>query len=50
MGAGLRFGGSSVQDQAVMELGAMESLSEAEAAIAEQGLAPVHLAVFQVER
>ena len=43
MGVDLMFGGSSGQGQAVMELGAMKLLSEAAAAIAEQGLASVHL-------
>jgi hypothetical protein len=43
MGVDLIFGGSSGQDQAVMEVGVMELLSEAATTIAEQGLASVRL-------
>ena len=44
------FGGSLGQDQAVMELGAMEPLSEVAAAFVQQGSAPVRLVGFRVER
>jgi len=44
------FGGSLVQDQEVMELDAMKSLSTIAVAIAEEDFAPVHLVVSQVER
>ena len=50
MGIDPMFGGSLVQDQEVMELDAMKSLSTIAAATAEQDLAPMHLVVSQVER
>ena len=45
MGIDPMFGGSLVQDQEVMELDAMKSLSTIAVAIAEEDFAPVHLVV-----
>ena len=50
MGIDPMFGASLVQDQEVMELDAMKSLSMIAVAIAEDDFAPVHLVMSQVER